>query len=379
MLFPIFRGFNLICGNLCRPIVLSGSTLLKKMLLLFCLKAPDINLNRRFSPREGALHSGPAINIRKNEKGEYVYFDPHVNGYYNARMGIKCDFWNCPDDDQIKKFSGYQFKKGILAFYPTLITGSIEEFERNLARIKEFRKKHYRSEAEAHQQELSYIRGVHIEGGLISKKGVHPKEYTNVFQNLKTVKALVEKYQGLIKMWTLCPTMDPNGKITKYLQSQGILVSYGHSDATYSQAMKAFEQHGVKTITHWGNTMFLHKNIRNARDITDEQIRFILNPNSIKDASNKDDFGIGYYALHDPNVTLQVICGSPEAKDVHLNPKLLRAVYQHKGPEKIALVSDVACNPRRTNTLRGANQLVSEHRENLGRLLAKPESEIQKS
>ena len=346
------------------------------MLLLFCLKAPDINLNRRFSPGKGALHSGPAINIRKNEDGKYVYFDPHVNGYYNARMGIKCDFWNCPDDAQIKKFSEYQFKKGILAFYPTLITSSIQEFERNLARIQEFRKKHYSSEADALKQGLSYIRGVHIEGGLISKKGVHPEEYTNVFKNLKTVKALVEKHPGLIKMWTLCPTMDPSGAITKYLQSQGILVSYGHSKATYSQAKKAFNEHGVKTVTHWGNTMFLHKDIPDARCITDEQIGFILNPDSINKASNKDNFGIGYYALHDPNVTLQVICGSPEAKDVHLNPKLLRAVYELKGPEKIALVSDVACNPRRPETLRGANQLVSEHRENLGRLLAKPESEI---
>lgn len=349
------------------------------MVLLFCLKAPDINLNRRFSPGEGTLHSGPAINIRKNEDGKYVYFDPHVNGYYNARMGIKCDFWNCPDDAQIKKFSEYQFKKGILAFYPTLITSSIQEFERNLARIQEFRKKHYSSEADALKQGLSYIRGVHIEGGLISKKGVHPEKYTNVFENLKTVKALVEKHPGLIKMWTLCPTMDPSGEITKYLLSQGILVSYGHSKATYSQAKKAFNEHGVKTVTHWGNTMFLHKDIPDARCITDAQINMLLDPKSISRAVNKDDFGIGYYALHDPNVTLQVICGSPEAKDVHLNPKLLRAVYKLKGPEKIALVSDVACNPQRPNTLRGANQLVSEHRENLGRLLAKPESEIQTS
>lgn len=180
-------------------------------------------------------------------------------------------------------------------------------------------------------------------------------------------------------MWTLCPTMDLSGRITKYLQSQGILVSYGHSQATYSQAKKAFSNHRVKTVTHWGNTMFLHKDINDARRITDAQIEMLLDPTSISRTRNKDDFGIGYYALHDPNVTLQVICGSPEAKDVHLNPKLLRAVYELKGPKKIALVSDVACNPRRSDTLRGANQLVSEHRGNLGRLLAKPESGSQTS
>jgi N-acetylglucosamine-6-phosphate deacetylase len=317
------------------------------------------------------------MNIRTNKEGKYVYFDPHVNGYFNARKSINCDFWKCPKLAEIKKLSEYQFQKGILAFYPTLISSSIDEFHSNLARIQEFRKKHYGSEAEAHQKRLAYIRGVHIEGGLISQEGVHPKEHTNVFQNLKTVKALVEKYPGLIKMWTLCPTMDPSGKITKYLKSQGILVSYGHSKATYTQAKEAFKKHGVKTVTHWGNAMFLHKDIKDARCITDDQIKMLLDPKSIEGTDNKDDFGIGYYALHDPNVTLQVICGSPEAKDVHLNPQLLRAVYKLKRPKKIALVSDVACNPRRPNTLRGANQLVSEHRENFARLLAKPDSEIQ--
>jgi N-acetylglucosamine-6-phosphate deacetylase len=205
-------------------------------------------------------------------------------------------------------------------------------------------------------KELSYIRGVHIEGGLITKSGVHPKEYLQVFKNLKDVKKLVEKYPGLIKMWTLCPSLDPGGKITKYLQSKGILVSYGHSSATYSQAQKAFKKYGVNTVTHWGNTMFLHKDIKDARSITPAQIDLIMNPESINEG-NKNDFGIGYAALHNPNVTLQVICGSEGAKDLHLKPELLRRVIAYKGPERIALVSDVACNTRRPQT---NNRLVTK-------------------
>lgn len=328
----------------------------------------SLRIKRIFSP--GLGKPGQAINIRKSG-GRNFYFDPHVNGYFNAKRGINCDFWNCPDSKQIRKLCRFQFQKGIISFYPTLITSSLDDFNQNLEKIQRYKKHHQQSELEAYHKKESYIKGVHIEGGLISKRGVHPEEYTKVFENLETVKALVEKYPGLIKMWTLCPTMDPSGEITKYLQSQGILVSYGHSNATYSQAKEAFEQHGVKTVTHWGNAMFLHKDISNARDITDEQIKMLLDPDSINNASNKDDFGIGYYALHDPKVTLQVISGRKRRNDQHLNPKLLAAVYKYKGPKKIALVSDVACNPMSTENLRGANSLLHKQHANLKRTLRK--------
>jgi hypothetical protein len=70
---------------------------------------------------------------------------------------------------------------------------------------------------------------------------------------------------------------------------------------------------------------------------------------------------------------LQVICGSEGAKDLHLKPELLRRVIAYKGPKKIALVSDVACNTRRPQTnngeaLRGANQLLHKHIKNFIRL-----------
>jgi len=172
--------------------------------------------------------------------------------------------------------------------------------------------------------------------------------------------------------------MDPSGKITQYLQSQGILVSYGHSKATYTQAKEAFKKHGVRTVTHWGNAMFLHKDIKDARCITDDQIKMLLDPKSIEGTDNKDDFGIGYYALHDPNVTLQVICGRKKRSDLHLSPKLLAAIYKLKGPKKIALVSDVASNSEPTERLRGANSLIHKHHSNLRRTLKRMKSYVEK-
>jgi N-acetylglucosamine-6-phosphate deacetylase len=335
-----------------------------------------ISVAKRFLPR---LYPQRAINIRKNYGGRPVFFDPHVNGYHNKKAGVNCDFWNAPSDRDIEKFCRYQFKKGILAFYPTLITSSIEDFEKNLQRIHQYTKRNNLSQAQANRYGLSHIRGVHIEGGLISKPGVHPQEHMGVFKDFENVKKLVEKYPGLIKMWTLCPTQDPEGKITKYLQEQGILVSYGHSSATYTQAQQAFEKYKVNTVTHWGNTMFLHKDIKDARTITPEQIDLIMDPTSVSKSKNPDNFGIGYAALHNPNVTLQVICGSERAKDLHLNPELLRKVIAYKGPKKIALVSDVACNPRRPDTLRGANQLLHKHYKNLQALMAQPDRSNKKT
>jgi hypothetical protein len=52
---------------------------------------------------------------------------------------------------------------------------------------------------------------------------------------------------------------------------------------------------------------------------------------------------------------------------------LLKKVIDYKGPERIALVSDVACNTLRPQTnkgeaLRGANQLLHKHIKNFIRL-----------
>jgi N-acetylglucosamine-6-phosphate deacetylase len=66
------------------------------------------------------------------------------------------------------------------------------------------------------------------------------------------VKKLLDEADGVVKMITLAPEM-VDEEIVEYIQSNGIVVSAGHTNATYKQAMKGLEKIG--TVTHLFNAM----------------------------------------------------------------------------------------------------------------------------
>jgi N-acetylglucosamine-6-phosphate deacetylase len=95
--------------------------------------------------------------------------------------------------------------------------------------------------------------GLHLEGPWINpeKRGAHLSEYIHQ-PTLDEAKKLVDEAKGVIKMITLAPEM-VSEEIVNYLQTNGIVISAGHSNATYKQATKGFEK--IKTVTHLFNAM----------------------------------------------------------------------------------------------------------------------------
>lgn len=257
--------------------------------------------------------------------------DLQVNGF--ATDEFYCNFWQCPDDESIIKLSEFLYKEGVTSFLATLITDSFEGFSKNLKRIQEFSSKHYSSEAEAHAKKLSYISGVHLEGGLISKMGVHPEKYSSEI-NFQNAGELIKTFPNLIKLWTLCPMKDHKGEVTRLAQDSGIDVSYGHTEADYETAMAAFEKYNVRLVTHWGNAMNVMKGFRQ-RDCSTKNL-INLDRTDLKPG----DLGLGYAAYHHPEVSCMAICGSEEDYDLHLDPKLFKQLAKKK-KEKLILVSDM--------------------------------------
>src|SRR5690606_18361753 len=98
------------------------------------------------------------------------------------------------------------------------------------------------------------VLGLHLEGPFINaeKKGAHLQQYITAPAQAD-IDRLLEQGQGIIKMMTLAPECcEP--QLVKQLQDAGILVSAGHSNATYGQAYTAFES-GIPTTTHLFNAM----------------------------------------------------------------------------------------------------------------------------
>lgn len=242
-------------------------------------------------------------------------FDLQVNGFKNEE--VSCNFWQQPSTGEIKLLNSFLYKEGVFHYLATLITDSYDSIKANLEILQ--------------TAQNDQLVGAHIEGGLISKLGVHPKNFAQEF-NLKKIQELVKIFPGLIKLWTFCPSLDKNGDITKFLQDSGIKVSYGHSNCDYETAWNAFEKYNVDLVTHWGNAMFVYDGFKQ-RDTSDEMLIAL-------DSIDPSEAGIGLAAYRHPKVNLMAISGSKANGDLHLDPRLLKKLFEKKA-EKIILVSDL--------------------------------------
>ncbi len=253
-------------------------------------------------------------------------FDLQVNGLTVPSLGLHCDFWQAPADEDIEKLCLHLGSEGVIGFYATLITAPYEIIDRNLARIAQFL-----------SRGKSILAGVHIEGGYISRPGIHPREHLEEF-DLAKVRALIEKYPGLIKLWTLCPKVDADGSLTKYLQSQGVRVAYGHSNASAAEANKAFDAYGVDLVTHWPNAMTVLRDPNDAarfdhRKPSQEYLDFLAMPATEAESWATErglELGLGFAAYHRDDVSVTAICGSDEDGDLHMAPEIFKLLCKRK-------------------------------------------------
>jgi N-acetylglucosamine-6-phosphate deacetylase len=102
--------------------------------------------------------------------------------------------------------------------------------------------------------------GLHLEGPWIhpQKRGAHLEAFIQR-GTMSAAHALLKEGSDVISMITLAPECCDEGVI-ELLQSAGIVVSAGHSNASFAEATAAFDK-GVSTATHLYNAMssFQHR------------------------------------------------------------------------------------------------------------------------
>ncbi len=149
-------------------------------------------------------------------------------------------FSNKPSAQALKAMTEALLKVGTTGFCPTLATNSMQIFHEAIKVVKE----------NPHPAVL----GLHLEGPYINpvKRGAHITEYIKRPEK-KEVEELLKEANGVIKIMTLAPEMcDP--EIIKLLKDNGVVVSAGHSNATFEEAIKGYEN-GISTNTHLFNAM----------------------------------------------------------------------------------------------------------------------------
>ncbi|GAA4338892.1 N-acetylglucosamine-6-phosphate deacetylase [Flaviaesturariibacter amylovorans] len=100
----------------------------------------------------------------------------------------------------------------------------------------------------------SFLPGLHLEGPWIhpKRRGAHIEACIHP-PTLDEVTSLLSEGRGLIRMITLAPERCDRALIHLLLQ-EGIVLSAGHSDATFEEASAAFDG-GIGAVTHLYNAM----------------------------------------------------------------------------------------------------------------------------
>ncbi|MBI2942131.1 MAG: N-acetylglucosamine-6-phosphate deacetylase [Chloroflexi bacterium] len=97
--------------------------------------------------------------------------------------------------------------------------------------------------------------GIHLEGPYISPRmpGIHPPEEIRPFDGDEWLLLEAAAEHG-IRLVTLAPEIPENLAAIPDLAAQGVVVSAGHTDATYEEMTGAIAA-GLRMVTHAGNAM----------------------------------------------------------------------------------------------------------------------------
>ncbi len=148
-----------------------------------------------------------------------------------------------PDINSLKLLAEHNSQGGTILCLPTIATNDISVFQAGINAIREYWDQGGRG-----------VHGIHLEGPWINpiRKGAHLEKYIHA-PALQEVKELLAFGKGVIRMITLAPELCSD-EVIETILSQGIIISAGHSNASYSQAMYGFEK-GISLVTHLFNAM----------------------------------------------------------------------------------------------------------------------------
>ena len=152
-------------------------------------------------------------------------------------------FGGFPDTSGLEQMENDLLAQGTTGFLATVATNSDEVVLKAIDAAKEYRKK----------AKGNYL-GLHLEGPYLNakRKGAHPENFIKRGE-LAEIKSWVERAEGEIKMMTIAPELQ-NQEVIDYLYSLNIIISAGHSNATYDEAL-SFLNNPVQAATHLFNAM----------------------------------------------------------------------------------------------------------------------------
>lgn len=271
----------------------------------YLLRGKEIYTSQGILENTGILIENDSIGmLGVNEKEEYLeinlencriipgLIDMHIHGA-NGFDTMDASYAS------LNGISKYLACNGVTSFLATTVTAGMDKIEKAVVNVAEC----IRRGAEG-----AKILGSYIEGPYIAKehKGAHPENLIREIHKSE-IKALIEKSNNTIKVFTIAPEKQKSIEAVEYLTEMGIKVSMGHTNATYDEAIKAVES-GASIAVHLFNGMSgLHHR----------------------------EAGVVGAALNDDRINVELICDC-----VHVAVPAMQIVTRCKDSKNIILITD---------------------------------------
>lgn len=149
-------------------------------------------------------------------------------------------FSNAPSPAALQAVTNAIVRSGTTSYMLTFATNEMDIYLRSFEIVQ--------------QHPHPALAGIHLEGPYFNpvKRGAHIAHLIRT-PVVEEVTALLTAAGGTLKMMTLAPEVTSD-EVLRLLKAHGVIISAGHSNATFSKAMHGFAN-GISTVTHLFNAM----------------------------------------------------------------------------------------------------------------------------
>lgn len=185
----------------------------------------------------------------------------------------------------------------------TVYSSPVETMRAHMLAIRKAAEKQNLSEGET-----AKIAGIHLEGPFLNPAKCGALNASSFLApDIYKLEALIDGFEDMVRIITVAPELKGAPALIKQISDSGIIVSMGHSDATYAEAEEGFNA-GARGITHLFNAM---------RGI------------------HHREPGLAGFGLLNNEIYTEVI-----ADPFHLDQKIMELIFSVKTPTRIIIVSD---------------------------------------
>ena len=231
-------------------------------------------------------------------EGKYIvpgFIDVHIHGAAGADVMDN-------SIEGLKTISNFLVTHGTTNFLATTLTSSKETLKEVLGKIAEVQNKDLGG---------AVIFGAHMEGPYfdVQFKGAQNDKYIKP-AGIDEIREYLDVKPRLVKLFSMSATGADDEEVIKYLKENGVIVSVGHSGASFEQVQKAAKA-GLSHATHTYNGM--------------------------RGFNHRDPGVVGAVLVND-NIKAEIIFDK-----IHVHPEAVRLLFKAKGVDRVVCITDAMC------------------------------------